>query len=322
MRGVLGLVWWGYVACAGAAEAQDARLTYSVERGIEGCPSEHELRAEVASTLGRDPFAHSDTTTAMALSVQRAEGELVARLEWADPNGTIAEREVSVGADCRTLLAAAQLPIVMALDALAASTAGPSTHAPAPAVVELEAVPLGESDAQAGSSDPVRPRHEPWTAHARPELGSAVGWLGTWAFLAGTVLSASKGVIRLELDGLLVRALDEQTEPGHVESDAAGAGLGGCLQWRYWDACLRVAGLRVWARAEGVARAERDARWSAFAGLGLGVRLFPNRWTGLRAELRALSPLTPLHFELSGEPAWESPAVAGALVVGVPFRVL
>jgi hypothetical protein len=157
------------------AEPTSVRLSYTLGRGADECPSEHALREAIADQLGYYPFS-DEGDSLIAVSVRHAGGELRARIELSDNDGRrVGARELSA-ASCDELASAIELAVGLAIDALANARARfEKAQAPpaSPPPAQQQQPPPQASDAELAPlvvKTPARVR--PRRVHLRVSVGA------------------------------------------------------------------------------------------------------------------------------------------------------
>src|SRR5262245_35159385 len=102
-----------------AGASPSAKLVYVRGTGAEACPGEAELRKDVATRLGYDPFFPVAQKTVVA-QVSKVAGGYRGRVQIVADDGKLrGERELATkGQDCRELVHALALAVSVALDDL------------------------------------------------------------------------------------------------------------------------------------------------------------------------------------------------------------
>ena len=81
---LLVVLGWNLLA---SADPLFVSLSYDVDAGIRGCPTEGDLRSAVGTQLGYDPF-RPEVTRHLLAQVQPSEGGLDGMIIWSDAAGT------------------------------------------------------------------------------------------------------------------------------------------------------------------------------------------------------------------------------------------
>lgn len=316
------------LACASAAHAEEkARLVYVRGEGIDGCPSEVDLRLWVMARLGYDPFSPQASRVVLS-RIQERDEQLVGSLEIVDQSGvSTGLRELSTKPGrCPELARALALSISLAIDPERASQPRPQVTSDAPA--PQGSPPEPASPAPAAAEPPAArrqraPLEPPRRAFASLAFEPSVGALPAFALGASAAIGLRFGSASLALEGLLSRSLSRSLSPrGKLDGWLAGGGLSGCWTPQGWDVCgvgvlgaerLSTSGVTAPSADTGVfvGLGPRVARSAA---LGGGVEL----WLALQGLLN----LTRNGAEFSGQEVWRTPAITGTLQLGLRARFL
>ncbi len=304
-----------------AAESLRPMVRLVYQRDVSECPSEQELRAQVSSRLGRDPF---DNTAPQDLNVHvfRRETKFRARVALTnaarEPSG---ERTLdSSGADCAELGVAIAVAISIALEVVAADTA---THKPL-APLEHQAL------------EP-KPTHEPnaTVISPMPSAGSHAQ-----LYVGGGLHGAAGGAPSLSVGGTLLTRLRLPSWSIGIEGRAdlpAGTGdrgsgnasaslLGGsllpCAHTKFFVPCAHGFVGALSGVGEGISAPQRAT--TVFAAVG-GRAAF--EWTVgrdwiLRAWVDVLGTVTPTTLYVNNVPVWSTPSLSGTLGFGFVARIL
>ena len=330
----------------GAFRAGDAvagvssRIIYSRVEGELACPDESVLRAGVAQRLGYDPFVAYAKTTVVA-ELFRDGSKLRARAYIVDDNGERrGSRELaSETDDCRQLVSALALAISIALDPMTAIRPSPPAAGGAPVPTSPAPDTALSKDASAerpgsasdsvvdvGPSLPARQATAAarWMAHVEAGTFISSGWLPATSagvragFRVAPPLPWSFG---LEGEAQLPANQAAASGPGRAAAWTWSASFVPCWHWPPAVACALATFGQIIAHGEGVSLPlEQTAVYGA-----IGARLalewqFDQRWAlALHGDLTA--PLERTRLALNGSDLWTSPAIGGALGLGIVSRV-
>lgn len=173
-RGTLGglLLLVGSILWAPSAAAGGSRLVYGRTAGSDVCPAEAELRAAVRERLGYDPFFPWAEQTIVVHIGSRPHRRIGGKVYLVDSAGRASpEREFTTSeGECRELVLALALAIVMTLDPLHGTTMA----TPPPAKPSADAKPAPEGHAGSTESSRAGPPEDAAnrdaTASARPAV--------------------------------------------------------------------------------------------------------------------------------------------------------
>lgn len=284
-----------------------AGLRYHVEREIQGCPAEPELRAEVNRRLGYAALdAAASGRVVEARIVRREEGLLGVVSIWTDKGVNAGQRTLtSPAGDCAELAAALSLAISIAIDSTA--------------TLEPRAIPVAPAP---GRVPPPAPMPIPPPATAPPP--SAV-------LFAGAALAAGWGSVPGVSPGLTLRtgarvppvsiALEVRGDlPFRAEPTSSGDGqafsgtLAGCLHPGPWAACLSASGGAVAVRLQQVVPVGSAGARVQYEH-PLGDRLL------LHGALDVHLTVFRIRFVSNGSDVWAPPPVYVSTQVGASWLI-
>lgn len=277
-----------------------------------GCPPASALRAQVAQTLGRDPFA-ADARRRMRVRVAPEGPGLRADLRLLDARTPVGERTLRVPVrDCAELFGAVALNLVLLAEPARALAPPPADEAPPPEAPPPEAPPKA-----APPPAPTPPPDADRGLEAWLGLGLGLGAVPfpTAAFGLGLAWRAEAWTAGLEVHYQPPTRRDFRD--GEVQADLIAGGLTGCLRWRRFAGCgLALAG----DQRAGSAGFERtgDVR-TPFVALGARGAVEWATWPAWRLRVQgdlwgALSRTT---LRIDGDVAWSSPPVGGGVSLAV-----
>jgi len=305
-------------------------LSYKLEPGLRGCPSEAELRDSVIKQLGYDPF-HNDAAHRVIAEVAESEGGVEGRIEWTDAAGKREgqRRLASPGRDCGEVSRGMAFAIAVQIQLLSSAAAAAPTAAPIPCTAPAPAIPENpKPDNPKAKSDNPKPENSEPVPPVR-KWGGALGIGPTAEFGAAPSLAAGLrlfGVLRFRDVSLEVGP--EATFPVTLrQPDGTGfstntfsATVVPCGHLDRWAVCaVGMLGLLA-VRGFGVDDARSPSSFVARAGLRLALdQPMAPLWLAA-IHVDGLATLTPRTVSLNELPVWTAPTLA--LSAGIDLAVL
>lgn len=318
-RGIHGLCLIAWLGISSPVAADDTiRLVYEDATG--DCPSEEELRSELAARVG-DDRVDAESGRAVTVAIERAHRDLVARIVVSEGGEPTGRRELRhTGRRCDELTEDLLLTLTLILDT------PPTRPEPEPEPepeLEPEVEPAPELTPVPVAAEP-EPAPEGPPADA-PSSSVRVDLLGGVSFGAlpniGWLVEANVTVpVRSWVVAVGARYTGNQEEafvPGAIRATLVRARVFAGYAFRGLEAGLAVAAGALVAAGRGFAENERVTR----ASVGLGPRV---SWTWRPAPAFGVRLFGELLFSLVGtdvrvdtERAWAAGPAAGSVGLGV-----
>lgn len=320
-RGIHAICLFAWLGTAGLAKADDTiRLAYEDATG--DCPSEEELRSELAARVGEDRV-DSRSDREVAVSIVRAHPrELVAQIVVSEGGEPTGQRELRhTGRRCAELTEDLLLTLTLILDT---PPARPSPPEPAPAVMHEQAVvapPVDPEPRAAPESEreaePEAPREDPTSIRVDLLGGVGFGALPNVAWVVEANVGVSLGAWVVAIGARYTGSPEEPFAPGGVRAALARARVFGGYAFRGLELGVVLAAGALVASGHGFTENARVAR----ASLGVGPRL---SWTwraspsfGLRLFGELMFALVSTDVRVDTDRVWAAGPLAGALGAGV-----
>ncbi len=274
-----------------------------------GCPPTSALRARVAASLGRDPFAPDAPRRMRVRVIPEGEG-LRADLRLTDAASPVGERTLRVPVrDCAELFGAVALNLVLLAEPARAL-------APPPPEPALDAPPA--ADPPPTPDPPTSPRPDvDRGAEAWLSLGLGLGAVPfpTAAFGLGLGWRADAWTAGLELHYQPPTRRDFRE--GEVQADLLAGGLTGCLRWRRFAGCGLVLAGDQRAGSAGFARTGDVRTPFLAAGARGAVEWAPWPAWRLRVQGDLWGAVSQTTLRIDGDVAWSNPPVGGGVSLAV-----
>jgi hypothetical protein len=319
----------GFVTKGAQAEPA-ARLVYLRGKGTESCPDEVDVRNAVQQRLGYDPFNQYAASTMFAeVSADPGGNGFVASLKLVDADNAVrGDRQLKTAGACRELMDAMALTMSIAIDPMSITRNGPPPDAPPPER-PVQDTPRPPDDAPANPPpEPDKPVAEKPKQAATYSLSlTPYVSLGSAPSLAvGGALGGDVRFWRLqagvEARGELPASAEADAQLGRVKSSLIGGTIFGGL--REGPAFLGLVGSLGRLSATSTDTASSNDRSALFlqAGLRVGASFRLTDRFELRARGDMFLNLIRNTLTISGQNAYQYPAVAGDLGIGFAVRFL
>jgi hypothetical protein len=336
--------------------AGGSRLVYGRTAGSDACPAEAELRAAVRERLGYDPFFPWAPQTIVVHIASRPHRRIGGKVYLVDAAGRASpEREFTTSeGECRELVLALALAIVMTLDPLHGTAAAalasgkPSTDAKPPPVSDpapaepslgepLYAAPASDSSPTGnGASAPmqvVAPAAAPpegdrpsTSSRAAPPASRFTVEAGGALFVASGVtpgistgfipsLRGRSGDVSVSVEGRLELPMWSSFDSDRVDASLLGGSVVPCLHWKPFAWCGTMLLGRYHAEGQEVAARSASALFAALgARFSAEMPISSAAWGFVRVE--GLVNLTRHELVVAAEPIWKIPPVGFTLSAG------
>ena len=277
------------------------------------------LRQAVEQRLGYDPFVER-ADTQVTVAVTGTSG--VVKIFRADV--AAAQRTFAPAADCRTLLDAMGLALAVAIDPLLMTRTQPGAPV----------APRAESEPTRVTAPPVNPApavREVPTVVATPVVPWRIALLAMTGLELGTQPASLWGIratVRVSRDHFGISLGPFLTFPsraaldggGSVDVTGAGADLAACVHFWPVSGCVasRVGAIRFDGRD--LVSARRGWTPSAFIGPRVALEVPQTSAIAFSAAAELWFPLVRTRLVVGDSAAWEQPAIAGSLFMGVVWR--
>jgi hypothetical protein len=340
--GLLGFELLGSAPVAAQPSApEDDELALVVLRDADAseCPDDQDLRDQVSTRVGRDPFDASASTQVLVRFSRTRRGfraaVTIGREGAVEGERTLDHRDCGELVESTALLMsllvaatpgppASTPPEIPARDqapdaaaqVLPEEPAAPAT--PAPPATLAPTVPPGpapqDDEVAEGEPDEVA---DPLRVEGRAAVGILLGWLPGSSFLVrGGVGLAQRGwSARLEARGALDST--ESSPVGTASVSWAGGVITGCGHLDVLALCGHVVLARSAGSGSGVDHPRTDEVFALGLGGSAGLSWAPWPWLRLEAEAELDVPVLVPEAQLAGERVWQASPVAGALSAGV-----
>lgn len=307
------------IAAEGAKGHASVRLIYDVDRAVDDCPSEREIRDAIAARLGYDPFTVDRAPRDLVLRVTRNDKVLDGSLEVRGDNPGRRSIDSPAG-DCRELGFALATAAAIMLDPESLSRPPPEEPRPEPPpeAPSAPAAGLASSRSREALNAPSEPS-EPWRpiAALQPEL--LVGELPAPTFGAAVAVGARRRGLSLSIEGAATLRASDDLQVGTVTASMITGGLLPCVHLSYVFACVSA---RIGAlSAEGSRVTDVLSATKLYAGVGprLGIEVPLGANLSVRAHADGVIPITHVHLELDTRNVWATPTVTARVGLGVAW---
>lgn len=318
----------GLVAIALPASATEKsnpawRLVY--DSSVAECPTYRRVREQIVAHLGFDPFRADEADASELWITIRSEGDgLVATVARRDGGQTVGERELRAGGDCSELATSAALAGSILVDPDGSVA---ERHAQArPTEQSATSAPSRAEDPWADVDPPPAPPSPPPT----PNLESALALrsIASVGLAAGPSMGLSLDAslrrapweVRLEARGDLPVAADQLPDGAGVKTRLLVGSLVPCWARSWARLCGVASAGAMLARSQSLTPAEDDE--TLFGAVGIrpmaSVQLVGP--LDFVASVEGLIPLRRLDVTVRDQRVWSTPAVAGALGLGLEVR--
>ncbi|MEO7111494.1 MAG: hypothetical protein ABI183_13730 [Polyangiaceae bacterium] len=310
------------------APLAEARWSCAIDASAkEACPTEDDLKKQISSRLGYDPFKDS-ASHSLDVHISRTLSGFEANITSQEGQTRPLVRHVETRGDsCDELAQSIVISVSLAVDPMTLTRPPPQTS-PTPIKTSPEVHPVPPPVETTKPSPAKEPppllKSTPW--HLDVEGGARVGF--------GIVPSVSLGPFamiraRRSLLGLFAELgadlpLSDDADPrggaGAVSAALLRAGAGACVLPRSFFACARFDGGALQGSGSGVATLGQATTGYASAALLAGVDVAVAGEFHLGARAEALAPITRTTLRLDDYPVWTTPALAGAFAVTAGYR--
>jgi hypothetical protein len=307
---------------AGPRPVPPVHLVYVRSAGAGACPDVDGLRRAVLKEMGYDPFADEAPAGAgvLRVTIERRTGQLEAAIEMRDAAGQVlwSVDGMRSRSDCRTLVEAVGLAIVIRIDPAPAPAPPPSCPGPP----EIRATPARASPpAPAPAAPPVAP------AVTHPQLPLFLFGGGPLVAVEAPPAIAPGLAVVVEVRGALV-ALGVEARavlPGaggrqgqRIDAWSFAGTIAPCARLEPFFACGLIEGGSVVLTGPS---APAPTRALALAGVGFraGFERRLSRRLALRTHADLLGTLTHEQALLSSSFIWSAPEAVG--VIGVELMI-
>jgi hypothetical protein len=299
-----------------------ARLAYE-RGGMPGCPSEKQLRADIASGLDYDPFQPgAPLLLSIALRDSTEPKGLVAEISLTDDHGRLlGQQRIHSQGDCRSLASAAALVARIALEPASESSAKAATVTAAPSAspaLTASAPPFTEAHVSNQSSSRAAPVRV--VVEAGPLVAVAASVSPNAGVLAGGEARWERFSIGLQLrvDFPSGAALPNG---GTEQTWLTAGGVVPCLRFGPLATC----GLLFVGREESSGTGLQPSKVVNTLYAAAGGRLSGELWLinsfGLALTADLLVPFARTQTYVSDQPVWSTPPVSGVFSLTALSRI-
>jgi hypothetical protein len=291
----------------------ESTLSYARGVGAESCPDDAAFRSGVARRLGYDPF-RSEARSRVEVTLARSASGFSAHIVIGGVDGVAdASRDLSTeGGSCDELVDSIVLAVSLAIDPV-------SFAHPHPAIAKL---PVQEPPPPPVAPPPPPPENRSlWNLDLTGVARAGVGLVPGVSLGPIVGVGARRKGLEIFVDGGVDLPLGSVSVTGGespVEATLLHAGAGACAHVLWIALCghFDAGSLNGTTTVTHISSAKLYADVAASAGvdtpLGYGFRL--------DAGLEAVLPLETIDL-YAGPLVWKTPTLAGALFVGVGYRL-
>jgi hypothetical protein len=297
------------------AQEERVRLDYEAETEL-GCPSSDEFRREVATRLGRDPFATTARHT-IVVRITRGDKQPVGHVSWRDEHGTPGgERHFqAVDTDCQKLAANMAFSVTVQIQLAMPTETEPVRSEPAKPTDGSETAPFEQNNGNATGSQ------ERLQFLAGAGASTILGWSPDATFGGRVFFGVRSQTLSLEagLEKSLASRFERPDGSGFESSVLAGV-LVPCIRYKRLAGCgvLHLGQLRT--QGFGVDEPRSQTGFLAHAGLRLALSQ-PLGSVEAAFHAETTRSLSPWRVELNQDEAWRQPGFSAlfGIDLAVPF---
>jgi len=296
-----------------AADPQHFKLDYRVAEGVEGCPDEAGLRANVAARLGYDPFEPTAPRT-LVTHIRRLGAGARSHIELRDEAGKLRGVRDLDASTCADLTASTTFAIAVAIDPERASSPrvpDPTPAAPPPAAPP-PAAPPPAAPPPAAPPPPTSPA-APWVPTVYVSLfGAGLGPYAGFTGGGGAGVVVARGPFAFGVEGRASIPSAARAGAGSVRTQLLGAAPLVCARVRAASLCAQGFLGAFQGAAEDVAAPEKATTFFATLGLRASYMFYPAlpAGVGLEPYLGGDVVLTRTRVTFRGEEVWSTSPLA------------